>query len=383
MRPSCASSLRRVLVGALVASGLACTTGGGNGVPPSGSAGSSATGGSAGAAIDASSDEASEASSGAAGVGGAGHSGGEPDAGPTPSFDGEAPDVAPDTSSDGKADASSDAAVAMDAGPIRHHLMAMEYPGRIVELSADGKVAWEHTTPGLALMFDALSNGHVFFPYGGASRGAQEVDRNHAVVWSYTSKAAELLGGERLANGNSLLGEGGPAIALELDPAKAVVRSIAIPTTETEAHRQVRHLHRLANGNILVALEGEGAARELDANGKMVWEYKGVTHIHEALRLPNGNTLIGGGESKKVLEVTSGGQIAWQFGEQDAPTLGLAWICSVQVLKNGNLLVTNWLGANGGTGVHAFEVTRDKKVVWTLDDHKLLKSVTTVRALDD
>ena len=53
------------------------------------------------------------------------------------------------------------------------------------------------------------------------------------------------------------------------------------------------------------------------------------------------------------------------------------------MLKNGNILVCNWLGASGGTGVHAFEVTRDKKVVWTLDDHKLLESATTVTALDD
>jgi hypothetical protein len=45
--------------------------------------------------------------------------------------------------------------------------------------------------------------------------------------------------------------------------------------------------------------------------------------------------------------------------------------------------VCNWLGAGGGTGVHAFEVTRDKKVVWKFNDHALIKSATTVMALDD
>jgi|GEM_PF-6625986 len=65
----------------------------------------------------------------------------------------------------------------------------------------------------------------------------------------------ELLGGERLANGNSLRGEGGPPKALELDVAKAVVRSIAVTTTEATAHGQIRHIHRLANGNVLLALE--------------------------------------------------------------------------------------------------------------------------------
>src|SRR5258706_2140002 len=232
-------------------------------------------------------------------MGGAGQASGGAGAGSTPSPDGQAPDGGP----------VADAGVVVDAGPIQHHLMVVEYPGRIMEISTDGKLLWEHMPPSLTVMFNVLPSGNLFFPHGAPSPGAQEIDKNHTVVWSYTGTTSELLGGERLANGNSLLGEGGPATALELDPAKQVVRSIAIPTTETDAHRQVRHLHRLANGNILAALEGEGAAREFDATGKMVWEYKGVLHIHEAIRLPNGHTLIGGGESEEGLEVTSRRQI--------------------------------------------------------------------------
>jgi hypothetical protein len=271
----------------------------------------------------------------------------------------------------------------VNPGPVKHHVLAIEYPGRLLEISADGQKLWEHQTPSLTVMFNVLPNGHVFYPHGGAKRGAEEIDHEHQVVWSYDSPAGELLGGERLANGNSLLGEGGPAKALELDPQKALVRSIDVTTTETVAHGQIRHLHRLPNGNVLLALESEGVARELDPTGKTVWEYPGVTRIHEAIRLPSGNTLIGGGASRRVLEVTPAGQIAWEFNAQDAPELGLTFVTSVQLLKNGDLLVANWLGADGGSGVHAFQVTRDKQVVWKLDDHQLLKSATTVTALDD
>ena len=271
----------------------------------------------------------------------------------------------------------------VDAGPPRHRLMLIEYPGRIMEIASDGRLLWEHKTPSLAVMFGVLPNGHVFYPHGAPSPGAEEVDRSHAVVWSYKSTAGELLGGERLANGNTLLGEGGPAVALELSPAKQVVRSIAVPTSYPTAHGQIRHIRRLDNGNVLAALEGEGAVREFDASGRAVWDYKGIASVHDALRLPNGNTLIGGGQSKRVLEVTPQGQIAWEFNAADAPSLGLAWICAVQVLKNGNLLVTNWVGSGGGSGVHAFEVTRDKRVVYQFDDHTLVKSTTTVVAPDD
>jgi hypothetical protein len=327
--------------------------GGGAGLPAGGSS-NAGSGGAAGAIATG-----GNAAGGAAGRAGAGGSAGQAGAGGA----GGGPVV--------------------DPGPVKHHLMAIEYPGRLVEISDTGQKLWEHQTPSLTVMFNVLPNGNVFFPHGGDKRGAQEVDKQHQVVWSYTSPAGELLGGERLANGNSLLGEGGPPKALELDPAKAVVRSIAVTTTETAAHGQIRHLHRLANGNVLLALEGEGVAREVDAAGKMVWEYKGVPRIHEAIRLPSGNTLIGGGDAKRVLEVTPAGQVAWEFGAADAPELGIAFIASVQVLKNGDLLVCNWLGANGGNGVHAFQVTRAKKVVWKLDDHELLKSATTVTALDD
>lgn len=268
-------------------------------------------------------------------------------------------------------------------GPVRHRVMALEYPGKLVEISADGEKLWEHQTPSLTVMFDVLPSGNVFYPHGGTKRGAEEVDREHHVVWSYSSAAGELLGGERLENGNTLLGEGGPARALELDSTKAVVRSVPVPTSEMAAHGQIRHLHRLASGNVLVSLESEGVVRELDASGKSVWEYGGIKSVHEAVRLPNGNTLIGGGESKRVLEVTAAGQVAWEFGAADAPELGLTWITSLQVLENGDLLVGNWLGANGGDGVHAFQVTRDKQVVWKLDDHELLRSATMVTALDD
>ena len=55
----------------------------------------------------------------------------------------------------------------------------------------------------------------------------------------------------------------------------------------------------------------------------------------------------------------------------------------IQQLKNGNLLVGNFLRGQEGKGAHAFEVTRDKKIVWKWDDHSIIKSLTTVCALDE
>jgi outer membrane protein assembly factor BamB len=269
---------------------------------------------------------------------------------------------------------------------VKHRIMFAEYgkgPNRLVELDADGKLVWEHKFPSIAVIFQVLPDGHLLYAYGGKPTGVQEIDHDHKVVWNYESKCPQVLGSERLANGNTLLGEQGPARAVEVNPKGEILRATPLTTSEAGYHLQVRNLHKLKNGNILAAHEGEGAVREVDPAGKVVWEYRGVENAGEALRLENGNTLISCGTQKRVIEVTPEGMIAWEFAAKDARGLNLTWVSSLQVLKNGNIIVGNFLRGQEGKGAHAFEVTRDKKIVWTFADHAIAKSITTVRVLDD
>jgi len=272
------------------------------------------------------------------------------------------------------------------ADPIKHRLMFAEYgkgPNRLVELDADGKLVWEYKFPSLAVIFQVLPDGHVLYGYGGNPTGVAEINREKKIVWNYVSKCPQVLGCQRLANGNTLVAEQGPCRAVEVNRKGEIVRAIKLTTTEEGFHRQVRNIHKLPGGNILAAHEGEGAIREVDPDGKVVWEYTKVENAPEALRLENGNTLIACGTQKRLIEVTPAGKIVWEFGAKDAPELNLTWISSLQVLKNGHYVVGNFLRGQEGKGAHAFEVTREKKVVWTFADHKLAKSITTVRVLDD
>jgi outer membrane protein assembly factor BamB len=272
------------------------------------------------------------------------------------------------------------------ADPVRHRLLFAEYgkgPNRLVELDRDGKVDWEYAFPGISVIFQPLPGGHVLYAHGGSPTGVTEIDRDKKVVWTYVSKCPQVLGGERLPNGNTLVAEQGPCRAVEVDAKGAIVRVTPLTTTEKGYHLQVRNVHKLATGNILAAHEGEGAVREVTPEGKVVWEFTKVDNAGEALRLPNGNTLIACGTQKRVIEVTPDKKVVWEFTAADAPEVNLTWVSSLQVLKNGNLVVGNFLRGQEGKGAHAFEVTRDKKVVWTFADHKLARSVTTVRVLDD
>jgi hypothetical protein len=272
------------------------------------------------------------------------------------------------------------------ADPVKHRIMFAEYgngPNRLVEVDADGKLTWEYKFPGIAVIFQPLADGHVLFAHGGTPTGVAEIDRDKKVVWNYECKCPQVLGCERLANGNTMVAEQGPCQAVEVDPTGKVVRVTPLSTSEKGYHLQVRNVHKLAGGNILAAHEGEGAIRDVEPDGKLHWEFTKVENTGEALRLANGNTLIAGATQKRLIEVTPAGKVVWEFGTTDAPELNPTWVSSLQVLKNGNYLVGNFLRGQEGKGVHAFEVTREKKVVWTFADHSLAKSITTIRVLDD
>jgi outer membrane protein assembly factor BamB len=242
---------------------------------------------------------------------------------------------------------------------------------------------WELKPPSTTVIFQALPNGNILFGYGGQPTGVREITSRGETVFDYVSKSHQVFGCERLANGNTLVAEQEPCQALEVNPKGEVVHVTPLTTNAKGFHLQVRNVHKLPNGNILAAHEGEGAVREVDPQGKVVWEYTGVTNTGEAQRLANGNTLICCGTQKRLIEVTPDKQIAWEFKAEDAPELNVTWVSSVQQLKNGNLLVGNFIRGQEGKGAHAYEITRDKKVVWKWGDHSFIQSLTTVRALGE
>lgn len=270
-------------------------------------------------------------------------------------------------------------------GPIRPRLLVFEYghgPNRLVEVAENGSIAWEHRPPSIAVIFQPLPGGNIVYAYGGNPTGVREITRGGEEVWNYVSKSPQVLGCARLPNGNTMVAEQGPCQAVEVNPEGGLVRVTPLRTSERNVHLQVRNIHPLPNGNVLAAHEGEGAVREVDPSGAVVWEYTGVDNAGDAWRLDNGHTLIACGTQKRVIEVTPGKEIVWEFGAADAPELNLTWIFSVQPLKNGNIAVGNFLRGQEGKGAHAFEVNRDKQIVWKWDDHTAIKSITMVRVID-
>src|SRR5439155_18019230 len=103
--------------------------------------------------------------------------------------------------------------------------------------------------------------------------------------------------------------------------------------------------------------------------------------VFGAVRLDNGNTMIAAGNGNRVIEVTPKGKIVWSIEHDELPGIRLAWVTTLQLLPNGNLIVGNCHA--GEANPQLFEVTRDKKIVWTFKDFKTFGNTTAAAQLLD
>ena len=251
---------------------------------------------------------------------------------------------------------------------------------KLVEVSPEGKVLWEHKTPGLCVQFQILPNGHIVYGYGSkpSPTGTREIDRDGKVIWNYTSSCPESVCFQRLENGHTLVAETDPCRVVDLDAAGKPVSTLPLKTSNKNYHSQIRRIQRLANGNTLAALSGEGFAREFKPDGSVAWEHGKHNWMFQALRLSSGNTLISCGTENRVEEVDPQGKVVWELKPTDVPEVGMVWTTSVEELPNGNLLIGNFLNGRKEPGAHCFEVTRAKKVVWQYRDAKLINGLCQV-----
>ncbi len=264
-----------------------------------------------------------------------------------------------------------------------HRFAAADYSGgKIFIVAADGTVEWEYPT-GTTNDVWVLPNGNVLFNTG---TGVLEVTRDKEVVFSYESKS-EVYACQRLADGNTFIAECNSGRLLEVAPSGAVVHEVKLLPEGTDGgHVYMRNARKLANGHYLVAHSGEEIVREYDSTGKVVAEFAAPGGPHSAIRLPNGNTLISCGDLHKqamVIEVDKDGKTVWKVEHDELPGISLKFMAGLHRLPNGNTVMSNWVGhGEFGNAPHIIEVTPDKKVVWTFQDHATMKTVSSVQVLD-
>ena len=277
---------------------------------------------------------------------------------------------------------------ALADAPVAHRVLAQDR-GRVSLVDAHGDVEWSVPCPHASHDVAALPNGNFLLHTGNTT--IVEMSRAKKIVWKYEAQAkpgyrgrVEIHAFERLADGNTLVAESGNARIVEVAPDGKIAQEIALKVDHPNAHAETRLVRKLANGHYLACQEADGAVREYDGTGKVVWQYRlelagrpaapghGVeghgTSVFGALRLPSGNTLIACGNGNRVIEIDPAGKTVWSIEQDELPGIKLAWVTTLQVLPNGNIVFGNCHAGPGNPQL--IEVTRAKKVVWTFKDWK-------------
>ena len=293
------------------------------------------------------------------------------------------------------------AAPSVAAEPTKYRVLAQDN-GKVAIVGGDGKVEWEVECKYNSHDIHLLPNGNVLLHTAAAT--VTEMTPKKEVVWKYEARpkdgykgAVEVHAFQRLADGNTLVAESGNRRLVEIDRDGKIVKEIPLTVNRPDPHRDTRLARKLDTGHYLVCHEGDGCVREYDETGKVVWTYTldlagrprspghgpegHGTEVFGAVRLANGNTVIGGGNNNRVFEVNKDGAIVWSIDQKELPGITLAWVTTVEVLPNGNLIVGNCHA--GPDNPQLFEVTRDKKVVWTFKNFQVFgNSLAAAQVLD-
>jgi hypothetical protein len=175
---------------------------------------------------------------------------------------------------------------------------------QVVEVNRVGDTVWTMTS-GLLWPNEAyrLANGNTLITSRDNSR-VIEVTPQRTIAWSYFNVIGPH-NGSRLANGHTLISDSDGQRVIEVDSAGNTVWQYAIGLDWP------RSVQRLGNGNTLIADTRNNRAIEVTRAGAIVWMKTGVSMPFTAVRLANGNTLIS--EESRVIEVTPGNSIVWQY----------------------------------------------------------------------
>lgn len=255
--------------------------------------------------------------------------------------------------------------------PIRHSffIAGPTFTGIIDE---DDKEIWNAGRPAARDGF-VLANGNVLIAWGDEVR---ELTRKNETVFHYVKSAEnnEIGTVERLDNGHTLITELGKKPRLiEVTADGQIAVEVPLQPETDNAHMQTRMARKLANGNYLVPHLLAFKVKEYSSDGKILKEFP--TDAAElggraaenwpftAIRLENGHTVINLTHGNKTIEVDADGKIIWTVGNSDFPDLKpFADPCGAQRLPNGNTVIASYASQKE---TKIFEVTPDKKIVWT------------------
>ena len=248
-----------------------------------------------------------------------------------------------------------------------------------------GKTSW--TYPSATRDGYVLPDGKILLTLNKSKKypggAVVEVDRSggaETLIWKGTQ--SEVNSAQPTADGTFVLTEAGPKPRLlEVDREGKVVVEFPLACQSGNHHMQTRMARKLADGTYLAPHLLDFAVKHYGKSGKVLGqfdttvegdpEHKTHTWPFTSIRHGDGKTLVCCTHGNRVVNFDADGKIVWQLTNEDLPGPWLQDPCGSQVLANGNFVITSYAaGRANRKAPKLFEVTPEKKVVWTYSDGK-------------
>jgi hypothetical protein len=277
--------------------------------------------------------------------------------------------------------------------PLPFELMICDYVRfKLSRVDRSGKVVWEHSPAGKVWDFVLVDEDTIVYPIITDTFEVRCIDFQKKLKWAwpYAKQYREIINITRHQSQLIISGQDPPqAIVMSLDG--TIQKQLPIPAKYQHHHGQLGNVYAVGGNHFLAQLWGEGTVLEVDSSGKEVWRYQvpkfGLGRypagtVQDVLRLDNGNTMVACGTQARLLEVDRSGRIVWEFDGKLNPELNFTNACGLQPLRNGSILVTNFLRGNAGHGAHAFLLSKERAITWAFRDHKNVTAASQVWAIE-
>ncbi|MBQ6825532.1 MAG: hypothetical protein IJP34_02590 [Clostridia bacterium] len=252
---------------------------------------------------------------------------------------------------------------------------------KLIFIDKDGKITQEICDIVGAFDLWVLPNGKILYAHNSGidTAGVTILNSDGSVAMRYLA-GKEIFSCQPLENGNILLGLLGEPQLLEIDSNGNKVSQINIPY-EGPSHEGMRLARKIGNAYFLVQ-PGINKIRKLSINGEIITEFDIRPDAFGLVVLPNGHIVYSC--MSGAYELDENGKEIWDLTNSDIPQISIRWLLGIQLLSNGNLVFTNWMGhGHLDEGIQFFEVDNQKKIVWSLDGRGRLLMPATLQILDE
>jgi hypothetical protein len=252
----------------------------------------------------------------------------------------------------------------------------------IVIVDKSGEIEWEYPSGRECNDLSVLSDSTILFSH---KTGAKLINLDKETLWEYVGEeGTEIQSASPLPNGNFLIMQNGtPAKLMEINRKGDIEVYLEIPTTQSNPHGQFRNIRKTKDDTYLLGYFNEQKVCEFNSKGEVIRTIPIKGNAFASLRLDNGNTLIACGDGHRLIEVDKNDKVVWKLKENEIPGNPLRFVAGLQCLENGNIVICNWGGhGHKGEQPQIFEITRDKKVVWEVNDWVNLRTISTIQILD-